>query len=127
MESREYIGRLDIIFPMNRKLTIPKTFREIYLARQGFKMSELFLKVEESESGSFLGFYENEGNKTEKYLLDKTSKIYLPSKLINELEIKERAIFLGMGNNFELWNPARILDFFNKTSLLYEELIRGIA
>src|SRR3989344_2391761 len=127
MELREYLGRLDIVFPMNKKLTIPKNFREVYLARQGCEMKELFLKVEESQSGSFLGFYENEGDKTEKYLLNKTSKIYLPSKLINELGIKERAIFLGTGNNFELWNPVRILDFFNKTSLLYEELIRGIA
>ena len=112
MESREYIGRLDIIFPMNRKLTIPKTFREIYLARQDFKMSELFLKVEESESGSFLGFYENEGDKTEKYLLNKTSKIYLPSKIVNELGLKDRATFLGVGNHFELWNTMRALDFF---------------
>jgi len=127
MELREYLGRLDIVFPMNKKLTIPKNFREVYLARQGCEMKELFLKVEESQSGSFLGFYENEGDKTEKYLLNKTSKIYLPSKIVNELGLKERATFLGVGNHFELWNTMRALDFFNKTSLLYEEMIRGVV
>jgi len=127
MESREYLGRLDIVFPMNKKLTIPKNFREVYLARQGCEMKELFLKVEESQSGSFLGFYETGKEGRQEFKLDKTSKIYLPSEIVNELGLKERATFLGVGNYFELWNTMRALDFFNKTSLLYEEMIRGVA
>lgn len=42
---------------------------------------------------------------------DENGRVLLPSKLLKHAGIKDRAVFVGMGTTFRIWNPSRHAEF----------------
>ena len=45
--------------------------------------------------------------------LDENGRIILPSKLRKLVDIKNAAIFVGMGEKFQIWNPSNYMNDMN--------------
>ena len=46
---------------------------------------------------------------------DNDGRIVLPEKLITAINIKDKAIFIGKGVTFEIWNPEEFLEYISRS------------
>ena len=53
--------------------------------------------------------------------LDGDGRIILPDSLLKKVNIIERAIFIGKGPTFEIWNPEKFAKYFEKAKATAKE------
>ena len=55
--------------------------------------------------------------------IDRQGRLLIPRKLLDRVDIAERATVSGAIDHVEIWNPARYVEYMNETDQRLEEIV----
>ena len=55
--------------------------------------------------------------------IDRQGRLLIPRKLLDRVDIMERATVSGAIDHVEIWNPARYVEYMNETDQRLEEIV----
>lgn len=55
--------------------------------------------------------------------IDRQGRVLIPRKLLDRVDISDRATVSGAIDHIEVWNPARYVEYMNETDQRLEEIV----